>query len=252
MSYSQEEMNGAVIEAYRILISNRYQYHYLSSHYDIPESFEADRIELFRDFFLDYIYPPVEKRKELDKAFDSLDQHIKNPKSLLTILVDSSRIIFKYGRHLPKILNAALKALRSFRRANKFEDRLIKKALELDVQIPISQGDLKRLVASLPKSDVMGFINESKSLFEIIQDKKLVIKIIELLTQLVSRMKKSSVYAQAEVSAFQIGLDIISGSYELFNSLSTSESKQLFDLGVQIERNEIEQIYNEHGKTTYR
>ncbi len=247
MSYTQEEISAAVIVAYRILINDRYQDHYLSTKYDIPESFGADRIELFRNFFLDYIYPPVEKRKELDKAFDSLDRHIKNPKSLLAILVDSGRILFKFGRHLPKILNAAIKALRSFRKANKFEARLAKKAINRDVQIPISQEDLKVLIASLPKSDVMGFINESKSLFVIIQDKKLVIKIIELLTQLISKMKKSSVFAQSEITAFQIGLDIIAGSHKLFNSLNPNESKLLFDIGVNIEQTEIEEIYLEYG-----
>ncbi len=247
MPHTHEDISAGVIEAYRTLISERYQYDYLSAKYDIPKSFGPDRVELFRNFFLDYIYPPLEKRKELDQAFDSLDRHIKNPKSLLSILVDSSRIIFKFGRHLPKILNAAIKALRSFRKANRFEGRIAKKAKNRSVQLPISEDDLKSLIAALPKSDVMGFINESKSLFEIIQDKKLVVKIIELLTQLIRNMKKNKVYTDAEINAFQIGLDIISGSYELFNSLSLSEAKSLFEIGVNIEQSEIERIYQEFG-----
>ncbi len=241
---SQLELESAVIEAYRELIFHRYQHGYLTEHYDIPDSFGVERVDMFRNFFLEYIYPPLDKRQELDKAFDSLDRHIKNPKHLLSILVDSSRIIFKFGRHLPKILNAAIKALRSFRKANQFEDRLKQKALEQNLDTPISQSELKALVASLPKTDVLSFINESKSLFELIQDKKLVQRIIDLLQQLIARMKKSSIYAAAEINAFQIGLDIISGSFELFTQLSTSEAKQLFDIGVQIERNEIEKIYS--------
>ncbi|MFK7979352.1 MAG: hypothetical protein AB8G86_05190, partial [Saprospiraceae bacterium] len=47
---------------------------------------------------------------------------IQQPKKLLRILLDSGRLIFKYGRHLPKILNAGLKALRSFRTATQFEN----------------------------------------------------------------------------------------------------------------------------------
>ena len=247
MAYNKEEIKAGVIEAYRLLINDRYQYDYLSAKYDIPASLDPHRIELFRNFFLDYIYPPVQKRKELNRAFDSLDQHIKNPKSLLAILLDSSRVLFKFGRHLPKILNAAIKALRSFKKADTFEERLAKEALSRDPQIPISQHELKSLVAALPKTDVMDFINESKVLFEIIQDRQLVTKIISLLTQLIKRMEKSSVYAQTDVNAFQIGLDIITGSFELFNSLSTSEAKQLFELGVEIERNEIERVYEEYG-----
>lgn len=247
MPHINEDISAGVIQAYRTLIQDRYQYDYLSVEYDIPKSFGPERIELFRNFFLDYIYPPLEKRKELDQAFDSLDSHIKNPKSLLSILVDSSRIIFKFGRHLPRILNAAIKALRSFRKANKFEDRITKNAKNSDLQLPITQDDLKNLIAALPKSDVIGFINESKSLFEIIQDKKLVVKIIALLTQLISNMKKNTVYAEAEINAFQIGLDIISGSFELFNTLSPSEAKSLFDIGVNIEQSEIERIYQEYG-----
>ncbi len=243
----KNEVASAVIEAYRELIRQRYQHAYLSTHYDIPASFDNDRISLFRNFFLDFIYPPIEKRKQLDAAFESLDRHIKNPKHLLSILIDSSRILFKFGRHLPKILNAAIKALRSFRKANHFEDRLTSEAFHQGLNAPISQDELKTIVASLPKSDVMSFINESKSLFEIIQDKKLVEKIIELLKQLIGRMKKSNIYDDAEISAFQIGLDIISGSYELFNQLNPTEAKQLFSTGVEIETAEIERIYREYG-----
>ena len=60
-------------------------------------------------------------------------------------------------------------------------------------------------------------------------------------------MKKNKVYTDAEINAFQIGLDIISGSYELFNSLSLSEAKSLFEIGVNIEQSEIERIYQEFG-----
>ena len=245
MAHTPNEISASVIEAYRVLISERYQYDYLTRAYDIPQSFDTDRIELFRNFFLDYIYPPLEKRQELDQAFESLDRHIKNPKNLLSILVDSSSILFKFGRHLPKILNAAIKALRSFRRANRFEDQIANRASNRALQLPISQDDLKSLIASLPKSDVMGFINESKSLFELIQDKKLVVKIIDLLTQLINKMKKNKVYSAAEINGFQIGLNIISGSYELFNSLRPTEAKLLFELGVHIERTEIDRIYQE-------
>ncbi len=115
---SHQELESAVIEAYRELIFHRYQYDYLNENYDIPDSSGVERIDLFRNFVLEYIYPPIDKRQDLDKAFDSLDRHIKNPKNLLSILVDSSRILFKFGRHLPKILNAAIKELRSFRKAN--------------------------------------------------------------------------------------------------------------------------------------
>ena len=240
---SHQELESAVIEAYRELIFHRYQYEYLNENYDIPDSFGVERIDLFRNFFLEYIYPPLDKRQELDKAFDSLDRHIKNPKNLLSILVDSSLILFKFGRHLPKILNAAIKALRSFRKANQFEDRLKVKAVSNKLTAPISQSELRHLMTTLSKSDVLSFINESKSLFEIIQDKKLVLRIIELLEQLIAKMTTSNIYAHAEIYAFQIGLDIISGSFDLFNQLSSSEAKQLFEIGVQIERDEIEKIY---------
>ena len=235
---------AAVIGGYRTLISERYQYDYLQSNYDIPDSFDKKRIELFRDFFLDYIYPPIEKRRELNAAFESLDRHIKNPKNLLTILVDSSSILFKFGRHLPKILNAAISALKSFRKANKFEEKLRDKAILDNVAIPLSQEDLKTLVASLPKDDVLSFINEAKSLFEIIKNKKLVGRIIELLTLLIDKMnKRSGIYSDSEMEAFNIGLNIIEGSNDLFNQLSPTEANALFDIGIQIELQELDKIY---------
>ena len=93
-----------VIKGYRNMIDQRYQYSNLVGRSNLPSTFDEQRVARFRSYFLDYIYPSPAKRQELDVAFNKLNNYIHHPEKLLRLLVDSGKLMFKYGRHLPKIL----------------------------------------------------------------------------------------------------------------------------------------------------
>ena len=100
---TREKIAEDIIEGYRNTIYQRYQYQNIKHQYDIPESINEETVNLLRNYFLNYIYPEFNKRAELNESFKSLDNYIKHPKKLLSILLDTSNLIFKYGIHLPKI-----------------------------------------------------------------------------------------------------------------------------------------------------
>ena len=226
---TEKDILNEVIIGYRKVIEDRYQYDSLHKKYDLPPFFNEARISLFRDYFLDYIYPPPTKRVELDEAFQSLDGYIKQPAKLLRILLDSGRLIFKYGRHLPKILNAGLKALRSFRTATQFENKLIQQALLSNVTPPYSIEDINEFTKRLPKADLEAFIDSSQNLFETLHDRVLVKKIIEIVEFLIAKMqKRSDVYTPLDIKGLTIGRDIIKNGDLLFDQLPKEGQQQLF------------------------
>ncbi|MDP5140114.1 MAG: hypothetical protein NWP83_06545, partial [Spirosomaceae bacterium] len=217
----QEDILKAVIEGYRNTVAERYQYERIKDNYEIPETVDKETVDAIRSYFLNYIYPDFEKRAELNDAFESLDNYIKQPEKLLRILKDSFKIIFSHGRHLPKILSAGLKALKSFTAASKFENSLINEAIENDVKAPFDTNKINGLISQLSRKEIDDFIEASESLFETLHHRVLVQKIKEILGQLVDIMRSNPTsYAPSEVKGLEIGLEMITEGDALFNKLT--------------------------------
>lgn len=241
---SEKKILNEVIIAYRKVIEKRYQYASIKEQFNIPNSFDEARTDMVRDYFLLHIYPPPAKRQELEVAFHSLDNYIKHPEKLLRILLDSGSLLFKYGRHLPKILTAGIKALKSFRSATSFEQKLVQTAQASKLVPPYSIKNMMQLVGSLPKEEVEDFIENSQALFKTIQDRKLVRKILDIVNHLIGKMeKRPSVYSEVEVNALKIGRDIIKEGDVLFAQLSKSEQEQILAVVLEIERSALAEAF---------
>ena len=240
----REHLREEIIEGYHRMIQERYQYERIVSKYKIPATITEERFNRLRDYFLHYLYPSAEKRREINDAFESLDNHIKHPKQLLRILIDSGSLIFKHGRHLPKILKAGLKALRSFRTASTLEQEISTEAEKSDRTPPYSPEDIRHFMSCLSPKSIEKFMSESLVLFATLHDRKLVIKIIEIVDHLIQKMKKKpKIYSHADIRGLEIGREIIFKGHKLFDELNTVEKGKLFDLVYQIENDAIKQVF---------
>lgn len=241
---TNQNLPNEIIIAYRNLIEERYQFAKIKAAYSIPSSFDSARAATFKNYFLQHLYPPPEKRTELDAAFQNLDTYIKNPEKLLRLLLDSGSLLFKYGRHLPKILAAGLKALKSFRAVNQLENKLVESANQLKMQPPFSVADVKNLLKTLSQEDLQEFMENNRALFETFHDRKLVRRILEIVEHLIKKMnKRPNVYSEMEVNALSIGRDIIQQGELLFDQLNKEEQQQIFDLTMQIEEDFINGLF---------
>lgn len=199
---------------------------------------------------MDYVYPPIEKRRLLDNAFDSLDNHIKNPKALLSILLSSGGLLLRYGRHLPKILRTAMLALQSFKTANQFEQKLVQKAEELKIKTSINSEIIEDLIRHLSRNEIDEFIQNSQTLFSTIQDKRLIINILHIVESLILKMKKRpNDFSDSEIASLEIGRDIIQGSFTLFEGLSSLQKQKLFEVVLEIEQKELNKIFDKKNKS---
>ena len=243
---AHKKIRDEVILGYRKVILERYDYARLKDRADLPHSFDEERIETFKNYFLNYLYPPPAKRMELDEAFDSLDNYIKHPDKLLRLVIDSGSLLFKYGRHLPKILNAGIKALRSFRNATQFEERLVNQAVLQKLEMPYGVSEIETLIRTLPREELEKFIDSSRSLFEILHDRTLVLKIKDIVGHLIQKMKKRpTTYTPAEIRGMEIGEAIIAQGDLLFDQLSKADQQLIFQLVIKMEREILERIFSE-------
>lgn len=240
----QEHTLKEIIEGYRHTIYQRYQYQDIKDRYSIRESIDEETVHAIRDYFLDYIYPGYDRRMELNEAFKSLDSYIKQPEKLLRMLLDSGKLIFKHGRHLPKILNAGLKAMRSFRVATTFEDALVEEAISKNMEAPFDQTKINTLIRALSRKDIEGFLGSIQSLFEILYDRALLGKIIEILQYLIAIMrKKEGIYSSSEIRGLEIGLEMLKKGEALFHRLAKEDQEYVVQLIVRIETDTLDDIF---------
>ncbi|MFT4754254.1 MAG: hypothetical protein ACI85Q_001811 [Salibacteraceae bacterium] len=240
----EDKILEEVIIGYRNVINQRYNFKKLEKKYSLPETIDEKLVSQIKDYFLGYIYPGIEKRKELNAAFQSLDDYVRDPKKLFRILVDSSRLLFRYGVHLPKILNTGLKALNTFKAARKFEEKLAEKAREKRISPPYKLKKINTLIESISRKEIEDFIDNCKRLFETLHNRKLVKTIKEILSYLIKKMKeKEEFYTSNEIRGIELGLELLLKGDLLFNELSKEDQEGVVELVIKIERDALDEIY---------
>ncbi len=239
----KEELLNELIEKYRDLVSDRYDFKKLESQFVLDESVTEELTNKVKAYFLNYIYPSAEQREILNKAFDDLDKHIKNPSHLLKLIGDAPAIIMKFGWQFPKALRAGFQALKSFNKASKFEKDLVKIAKKLKIESPISQQEFEEIIDNLDTADLRDFINDFEDLLSSLTDSKLLRKTTDILTELVTKMEEdSNFYSKEETDAIRIGIEILENGYQLFDNMSNAEKREMISLIIKAENNFIEEM----------
>lgn len=241
MKMSQEKILEDIIEGYRNFIFKRYQYENIKDKYEIPDTLNKETVNRLRNYWLGYIYPEFNKREELNEAFQSLDNFIKHPKKLLRLLLDASKLIFSYGRHLPKILKTGLKAMKTFRAVERFENSFVDEAIKNKIEAPYDESKIVALIKLLPRNEIEKFIDISQSLFDILHDRIQIEKIKEIIQYLIHAMKsKEESYSLSQIKGLEIGLEMLIEGDKLFKQLTKEDQQNLVYLITEIERDMLD------------
>ncbi len=241
---ARAEILEAIIKGYRNTIYQRYQYQNIKDTYVIPESINEETVHQLRNYFLHYMYPEYSMRAELNEAFKSLDTYIKHPQKLARILLDAAKLIFRYGRHLPKILNSGLNAMKTFRAATNFENNLVDEAIKNKIEAPYDIVKINSLIKLLSRKEIEEFIEVSKTLFEILHDSILIEKIKEVIQYLIGVMReKEESYSISQIKGLEIGLEMINEGYKIFSRLSKEDQQNLINLITEIEKDKLNHIF---------
>ena len=243
---NDKEILKGVIIGFRKLIYDRYQYDDVVSKYEIPDSFDEERMGLYRNFFLGQIYPHPKNREPLEEAFRSLDNYLTHPDKLLRILFDSAAIVFRHGRSIPRLMGAGIKAFKSFRTATDFEVKLVRKAKSSGKLPPYSSADINSFIVALRKKEIDDFVVNTTNLLELLYDRPLIREIITIMKELIARMKKSrKAYSNAEIGGLEIGLEMLTEGNRLFESLSGVDQRRIIEVVVAIEVDVLEGLFAE-------
>ncbi len=233
----KELLLNEIISGYRNIINEKYDYKNLQKRSDLPKAYTEEISIKIKNYFLNYSYPDLEKRNELNEAFGSLDNYLKKPEKLIRLVIDSSSIVFRYGKHLPKILSAGINALKAFRRASILEEKLVEKALLSKKETPYSNKDIYEFIQMLSQEQLEVYISSIYNLFSILCDTDLMLKIKKILSLLIDKMeKRPTIYTVKDVNGIKIGREIIVQADAIFNTINANQQEKIFDFIMKMEK----------------
>lgn len=224
------ELKSELIEQYRETIKERYQFKSIKKDENLPSFFTKEKADELLYFFLDNLYPEVEKRESLDAAFERLAGYVNQPKKIWGILGNLTAAIFKFGIQFPKAVVAGIETLKTHTEARNFEAKLLNAAEYRKLKSPITREDLLLCIADLEEEDIRAFLDSLQNLFLSIANTKMLEKTILILKDVATQMEKhKSTYGKEDIDAILLGVEILEKGNELMKQYSDSEKKEIVD-----------------------
>lgn len=244
---TKQSISDHLINILRQTVEERYQFYNLQNITNLNISISKEMVDELRSFFLQYIYPDAQTRVTLNKAFENLDRHIKSPMHLIDLLGNSISMAFHFGLQFPKAFRAGFQTLESFKQAILFEDILCSEAIAQNMKLPITNDDFEKMIAKLPQENVHKFIKNSDELFKTLTDIPLLKKSIEIISELIMKMKdKPKIYSKDDIDGITTALGILKAGYHLFHNLTTEEKENIIELIKEVENKNLERILEKY------
>lgn len=204
------ELRNHLIEKYRKSIKERYDYDVVIKDKRFPKIIARQTVEELRAFFLTSLYSPPAHRERLDAAFQQLETYVAHPSKIWALLGNVASAIFNFGFQFPNALRTGALALQTHTSARHFEDMLLEAAEEKKFAIPLTDEQFNECLAALDPDMLQRFVGQITELFVAITDTDLLQKTIQILHDVMARMKeRKDLYGPDDYDAIQLGIDIL-------------------------------------------
>ncbi|MCE9499840.1 MAG: hypothetical protein K8R21_04985 [Leptospira sp.] len=227
-----------LIDAYRESLKRRYSEKNLSR---FPEfsAISISTVNKLVNYFLEFLYPPYEERLKLDNAFESLASFVHKPSKFLGIIGNLGAAIFRFGKHFPAAIRSGIAALSSYLTAHRFENVLFENArpyIEKGENIS-DETEFNRLIGMIPRHEAEKFRRDIIELFRTLSKKEVLVKIIEIMDDIITRMKeKKNTYTENEISGIEMGLFILKRGTAIFDELDEAQIRLILHAIDEIEK----------------
>lgn len=243
------ELKNHLIEKYRESIKVRYDYDVVKTNKRFPKKFTRETVDELRNFFLENLYSPPAQREKLDAAFKQLETYVAHPSKIWGLLGNLAAAIFKFGFHFPAALRTGMVALQTHTTARHFEDMLLQNAIDRGFQPPLTDSQFHECLAALDGEMLVKFIGELTELFISISDNELMKKTIDILKDVLARMKeRRDIYGPEDHDAIQLGIDILERGYKLLSKYDDETKQAIVEFVTYSETVFIESLKPKKGK----
>ena len=244
-----EKTRFAVIEAYRDSMRRRYSLENIGRFADLAD-ISDEIVHEIRDFFLVNLYPPPDKRKELDEAFDHLGVVLRSPRKMFPLVGMAGRSIFKLGALIPAAIAAGGRTLETYLEIRKLEKKMIQAGVKLNLE-PEAFSDIKtfhKIILSIPEKEIIRFRRDIIKLFDHLSNTKLLSKSVEILADSRSVMEShNGLYSEKEMLGVSLGHSMLESGLDLFQKLTPDQVPLIHKSIEKIEIDWYDNIKNEYS-----
>lgn len=206
------------------------------------------QITVLRDFFLDQIYPELERRKKLDDSFDRLGDMLKSPSRMAPLLSAALTSLWRMGTKIPAAITAGRSAIDAYLKTREMEACLVKSAEKLKLR-PKDINERARMVAliqGVPEKQVLTLISDILALFRSLANVEILKVAVAFMEQCEGVMKKrTDLYSEEDLEGFSMGLELLRGGLDLFLKLDPKELQAIIEGIERVELDWFDRIRRE-------
>jgi hypothetical protein len=247
MPMDDSPLTPVVLNFYREELRRRYQLINVRRFEELAGIGDRQISEL-RDFFLDQIYPELDKRAKLDASFDRLGDMLTSPKRMSPLLSAALLSLWRMGTKIPAAVTAGRSAIDAYMKTREMEATLIATAKKL--KLKPSDGEKRSkmvgLVQAVPEKQVLTLISDILELFRALTNIEVLKVAVAFMEQCEGVMeKKSDLYSDDDREGIRLGLDLLRGGIALFLKMKPEELAQLIQGIERVELDWFDRIRRE-------
>lgn len=220
--FSDEPLEKALIGWLRNALASRYSLENIRRYSGFDAMSDAS-IAALRAFGLDHIYPEWETRCFQDEAFEKMMALLANPLRLSPLTAVALKSLFRFGRNLPKAIDAGKQVITAFEATRTLEEQLlehirivkIRSEVQKDIDHAASLG-----MAAIGKPRFESFVESLVSLMELLNQRALLTTGISVLQDIAAAMeKRPESYDEIELAGAHYAVKVMTEGIALFDTL---------------------------------
>lgn len=247
MATDESPLREVVLGFYREELQRRYQLINVRRFEEFRTISDA-QLTVLRDFFLDQIYPELERRNRLDAAFDQLGAMLTSPKRMSPLLTAALTSLWRMGTKIPAAVSAGRAAIDAYMKTRELEACLIASATKVKLKPKDAhvRAKMVTLIQAVPEKQVLTLISDILDLFHALSNTEILKVAVAFMEQCqVVMEKRTDLYTDEDREGFQLGLELLKGGLGLFTKMKPEELKAIIAGIERIELDWFERVRQE-------
>jgi len=221
----------AIISFYRDELRDRYQVAHVRkfAQFDVISD---QSIDCLREYFLDHVYPPPERRAQLDDAFDHLGRLLRSPRRLQPLVTTALTSLWRLGRKLPAAVSAGRSTFDAYVETRKLERYMLAEAEKVRLTEAGTRDRRKMLalITNIPEKHVDRLIRDILNLFRALANVSLLRTSAEIMDHVYEIMgRRADLYTESEREGLALGIAVLRGGLELYEGMDAGVFTHIID-----------------------
>ncbi len=247
MSGVNNDIEKGVVNFLREALAQRYALENIRNYRGFA-GLPNESVEALRAFGLNHIYPEWEERCFQLAAFARIMALLENPMRLKPLTAVALKSLWRFGRQLPKAIDAGKQVIEAFTATRSLEDRVIEQVNVLaDTEKAVSEDQLLQGVNAISWEDFEAFINNIQSLMRLLSQRALLETGASVLGDIaVSMEKRRDCYDEIERKGVRYAIEVMDEGMALFNTLDISAVEAAIEAVPLVERDWFSNLKSHH------